>query len=69
MQRSFSIKYLINLIMTVLEAANFDRLWNLDMSLFPYIFHSMEYDYSQCSFCSFPFRNMHIYKILYVCEK
>lgn len=55
--------------MTVLEAANFDRLWNLDMSLFPYIFHSMEYDYSQCSFCSFPFRNMHIYKILNVCEK
>lgn len=55
--------------MTVLEAANFAMLWNLGMSLSPCIFHSMEYDSSQCSFCSFPFRNMHIYKILNVYEE
>lgn len=54
--------------MTMLEAANFDMLWNLGMSLSPCIFHSMEYDYSR-SFCSFPFRNMHIYKILNVYEE
>ena len=64
------MKSLIYMTSQIEEAAG---TWTISFQNVAYVspcmFHSMDYDYSQCSFCSFPFRNMHIYKILNVYEE